>query len=157
MKNQKQKNPVNSFQKEITTTLLRCRKLIKSPETRQEAIQILDGLDSSKMSPENKVLYLYVNGRYHYYMHKQYGDIEALEWSNDYLDDLASYAYEHKIPLELPMIYTRAYVKYQLANLVWDEDRKPWLLQKAKHITDHSLKFHPTNSSFLWLKSQLED
>ena len=109
------------------------------------------------MNPENKVLYLYINARYHYYMYKAHQDIEALEWSNDFLDDMATYAYEHKIPTELPMVYTRAHVKFQLANLVWDEDRKPWLLQKAEHITDTSLKFNSTNSSFLWLKSQFEN
>jgi len=143
-------------QQEITAILSKCRKLIKSSDTRQEAIQILDGLDSSKMNSENKVQFLYINGRYHYYMHDEYGDIEALEWSNDYLDDMATSAYEAKVALELPMLYTRAYVKFLLGNLVWDASRKPWLHAKAEKITQRVLTHNSTNSSFNWLKDQLK-
>ena len=140
-----------------TSYLLKAiRSLIKVERYRQEASQILDDLDSGGMNPENKVEYLYVSGRYHYYMYKQHEDMEALDWANDYLDEMATYAYEHKIPTGPSMVYTRAFVKFKLAELVWDEDRKPWLLKKARHITDTSLKFDPKNSSFQWLKTQLD-
>lgn len=156
MKNSYQgKNSQNP--KDALRILKAIHQLIKTEQYREQGRQMLDDIDSQTLTPKDKVTYLYVNGRYHYYMHKEHQDVEALEWSNDFLDDLASYAYEHKVSLELPMIYTRAYVKFQLANLVWDEDRKPWLRQKAEHITDNSLKFNPTNSSFLWLKSQFEN
>lgn len=156
MKNFQNQGRNSQSPKEISQTLKTIRQMIKSDQDRQQASQVLDEIDSSTLSPKNKVQYLYINGRYHYYMYQSHEDIEALEWANDYLDDMATYAYQHKIPTELPMVYTRAYVKFQLANLVWDEDRKPWLLHKAEHITNTSLKFHPNNSSFLWLKNQLE-
>ena len=143
-------------QEKLKAILAKCRKQIKSPETRQEAIHILDQLDSSTMDPENKTEFLYVNGRYNYYLHKDNGDIEALEWSLDYLQDMASYAYEHKISLELKMIYTRAYVLYLLGNLIWDEERKPWVYAKAKKIAQRMATKYPSNSSFNWLNSQLE-
>jgi len=144
-------------QEEIATILAKCRKLIKSADTRQEAIHILDGLDSGKMNPKNKVQYLYINGRYHYYMYVAHSDIEALEWSNDYLDDMASFAYESKQPLEFPTLYTRAYVKYTLGNLVWDESRKPWLHEKARNMTQRMVVKYPNNSSFNWLNDQLKN
>lgn len=142
-------------QVQIARILVKCRKQIKSPKTRQEAIQILDDLDSCKMNAENKVQYLYINGRYHYYLHVAHKEIEALEWSNDYLDDMATFAYESKVVLELPMLYTRAYVKFLLGNLVWDEDRKPWLLNKAVAITERMVTRYPQNDSFNWLKNKL--
>lgn len=153
------KNPKQNCQssKDTSRILKAIRELIKTGKYREQARQMLDDIDSSKLIPNSKLEYLYIEGRYHYYMFKQHGDIEALEWANDYLDDMASFAYEHKIRTELPMVYTRAYVKFQLSNLVWDEDRKPWLLQKAERITETSLKYHPDNSSFLWLKDQLKD
>lgn len=152
-------NSKNSTQpnKEITNLLSAIRKLIKLKDYRQQARQMLDGIDSSKLNPTNKLQYLYIEGRYHFLMHKEHEDIEALEWANDYLDDMASFAYEHKLCPEAPMLYTRAFVKYQLANLVWDEDRRPWLLQKAGRITSTHLSHDPENSSFLWLKGQLGD
>ena len=153
------KNTKKSTQtfKEIAKLLSAIRKLIKVKKYRQQAKQMLDEIDPSTLHPINKVTFLYIEGRYHYLMHKEYGDIEALEWANDYLDDMVSYAYGHKLRPEAPMLYTRAFVKYQLANLVWDEDRKPWLLEKATHITDTQLRHNPENSSFLWLKGQLEN
>lgn len=147
----------NKNPKETTKLLTAIRKLIKVKDYRQQSRQMLDTIDASQLAPVNKLEYLYIEGRYHYLMHKEHGDIEALEWSNDYLDDMASFAYEHKLRPQAPMLYTRAFVKYQLANLVWDEDRKPWLLEKAERITNTHLNFDPENSSFLWLKGQLEN
>ena len=143
--------------KDNANLLSAIRKLIKVDSHRQQARQILDEIGSSKLYPKNKLEYLFIEGRYHYLMHNEHGDIEALEWANDYLDDMASFAYEHKLRPDAPMLYTRAFVKYQLANLVWDEDRKPWLLQKAERITSTHLSNDPENSSFLWLKGQLEN
>ena len=152
-----QLNKITYTPKEITNLLSAIRKLIKVDSHRFHARQILDEIDALEFTPAHKLEYLYIEGRYHFLMHKEHGDLEALEWANDYLDEMASHAYDHKLRPEAPMLYTRAFVKFQLANLVWDEDRKPWLLEKAEHITDVYLTHNSENSSFRWLKSQFDN
>ena len=152
IQNQVQGNPSS---KDTSRILKAIRVLIKTEKYRQQARLMLDDIDASNLIPKHKLEYLYIEGRYYYYMFKHQGEIEALEWSSDYLDDMATYAYDHKIPTELPMVYTRACVKFLLANEVWDEERKPWLLNKARHIIETSLRFNPENESFLWLQKEL--
>ena len=139
---------------------LRClkaiRQLIKVPIHRKLGRELLDRIDCDNLESTQRVLYHYLYGRYHANLYKEEKDIEDLEIANDFLDDMMAIAYEFKVKVTDPrMHFTRAHVKYQLAQLVWEEERKPWLLDKAKHITQTTLRFHPDNSSFIWLKGQL--
>lgn len=141
--------------KKTTKLLSLIRKQITNYQNFQEARQMLDRIYAYKLHPKQKIEFLYLEGLYHYQMYKKHRDIEALEWANDFLDDMADYAYDRKIYLKQPLIFTRAHVKFLLANLIWDEERKPWLLQKVEKITDGQLRGCPNHEDFTWLKAQL--
>lgn len=142
--------------KEQQRCLLAIESLIKSETFRELGFEKLNEVDIDSLTPEQLAYYHYLNGRYYVYLFKQCQDIEHLEWANDFFDDMVSTAYKNKVRIkDVRFLFSRAYVKFQLAQLVWDEERKPWLLQKAEHITETTLKFNPENESFLWLKSQL--
>ena len=151
------KNPLQlEKHKETERCLTAIESLIKSKTFRKLGFEKLNGLKTNTFSPEQLVHYHYLNGRYYVYLFKQDGDIEHLEWANDFFDDMVTIAYEKKVRItDIRFLFSRAHTKYQLAGLVWDEQRKPWLLQKAEHITRIVLKFNPKNDSFLWLKAQL--
>lgn len=142
--------------KENERCLIAIEALIKSKTYRELGLQKLNELDSDSLSPEHLVYYHYLNGRYYTYLYKQEEDVEHLEWANDFFDDMVSIAYKNKVIIEdVRFLFSRAHVKFLLAGSVWDTERKPWLLQKARHITDTTLRFNPNNNSFLWLKDQL--
>ncbi len=144
-------------EKETRKCLEAIESLIRSKTFRELGFEKLNELDTDTLSPEHLVHYHYLNGRYCVYLYKQNQDIEHLEWANDFFDDMVSIAYENKVRIqEIRFLFSRAHVKFQLSRLVWDEERKPWLLEKAKHITNTVLKFNPKNESFLWLKLQLQ-
>ena len=141
--------------KDMKKQLENIESLIKSKTQRELGFEKLKELDTNSLTPEHLVFYHYLNGRYYVYLYREDQDIEHLEWANDFFDDMVSIAYEKKVRIkDVRLLFSRAHVKFQLAGLVWDEDRKPWLLQKSKHICDTVLKFNPQNDSFLWLKSQ---
>ena len=142
--------------KENQRCLTAIESLIKSKTYRELGFEKLKEVDTNSLAPEHLVHYHYLNGRYYVYSFKQDQDIEHLEWANDFFDDMVSIAYQKKVRIkDVRFLFSRANVKFQLAGLVWDEDRKSWLLQKAEHICDTVLKFNSENDSFLWLKSQL--
>lgn len=134
------------------------RQLLKVKGYRQQAIEMLEGIDLDMLPDEAKVLYNYIYGRYHSILYKEDNDIEDLEIANDFYDEMVAIAYEKKVNITDPrMHFARAYVKYQLSQMVWDEERRPYLLDKARHITQIALRFNPENSSFIWLQGQLID
>lgn len=142
--------------KEIERCLTAIESLIKTKTFRELGFEKLNELKTNTFSPEQLVRYHYLNGRYYAYLFKQDGDIEHLEWANDFFDDMVAIAYKKKVRItDIRFLFSRAHTKYHLAKLVWDEQRKPWLLKKAEHITNTVLKFNPNNDSFLWLKTQL--
>ncbi len=147
--------PAQNF-KETSLTLKAIESLIKVSAYRKVGHELLMKLDSNSFNPKHKVQYLYLNGRYFLYCFKQDNDLENLENSNDFFDDMFKQAHQHKVKITDPrLFYSRAFVKFQLSKLVWDQDRKPWLLEKAKKITYTALRFNPKNDSFLWLEAQL--
>ncbi|HNP66271.1 MAG TPA: hypothetical protein PKH16_00065 [Aequorivita sp.] len=155
MKNSRTLQSANNS-KDTLRFLKAIRQLIKIPSRLEIGRELLDSIICDFLEPDQKVLYHYVYGRYHANLYKENNDIEELETANDFLDDMISIAFEHKVKIRDPrMHFTRAHVKYQLAHLVWEEERKPWLLEKARHITQSTLRFHPDNSSFIWLQQQL--
>lgn len=130
--------------------------LIKTKIYREFGFQKLNELNVDSLNPKHLVYYHYLNGRYYVYCYKQDQDIEALEWANDFFDDMVKIAYQNKVSItNMRFLFSRANVKFQLSQLVWGDERKPWLLQKAKHICDIALTFNPKNENFLWLKSQI--
>lgn len=133
------------------------RQLIKTKTYKRQAVEMLERIEPDLLLPKGKVLFQYVWGRVHILQHKENGDIEDLDIANDFLDDMMSIAYEHKVKVTDPrMHFSRAHTKFRLAQLTWDEQEKPWLLEKARHITNTTLGFHPDNDSLIWLKAQLE-
>ena len=73
-----------------------------------------------------------------------------------FLDLMMSSAYENNYKVdEVRFLFTRAHTKVKLAEEVWEDERKPWLLKKANHIIEVSLRHHPLNDNFIWLQKQL--
>lgn len=130
--------------------------LIKTTTYRPIGYKVLNDLDSDTLSPDHKVTYLYLYGRYFSYTYRHTNELEDLETANDYFDDLMQYAFDNDVKVtDFKIFYSRAYTKFQLAKIVWDEERKPWLLKKARSITNRALSIDNTNDSFLWLQQQL--
>lgn len=142
-------------QKDTYKSLKRIEKLISNSATREQGSKLLSTLDSTTLCPKDQLNYYFLQARYYVKCYREHKDVEFLEWANDFMDDLITSAYNHNIKVrDNRYHFTRAYVKFQLARLVWDDDRKPWLMQKAKSITCKALEFHPNNSSFNWLQAQ---
>lgn len=132
------------------------RQLIKTKAYKKQAMEMLEGIDLDILPDEGKVLYNYIYGRYHSILYKEENDIEELEIANDFYDEMVAIAYENKVNITDPrMHFARAYVKYQLSQMIWDEERRPYLSEKARHITETTLRFNSNNSSFIWLQGQL--
>ncbi len=143
--------------KEQFRILKAIRQLIKTKAYKSEAIIMLEAIDFEVLPKEGKVLFNYVWGRVHILQYKETENVEDLDTANNYLDDMTTTAYQLGIKISDPrMHYSRAYNKFRLAQLTWEDENKPWLLKKVKHITEVNLRFYPDNTSFLWLKSQLE-
>jgi hypothetical protein len=143
--------------KETDLCLRAIESLIKTSTFRSVGCEMLNKLDSNQLIPDHKVVYLYLYGRYYSYTFRQTNEIENLELANDFYDEVMQYAYEQKIKIkDFKFFYSRAYTKFKLAQLVWDAERKPWLLQKAVAITNRALAIDNQNDSFLWLQEQLQ-
>lgn len=156
MKKLKKCGESNHNCKQTKKCLSAIEALIKAEPYRELGSEKLNELDPEILCPEHLVIYHYLNGRYHFYKFKEQEDIEHLEWANDYFDDMVSLAYDKKVKIEDERyFYSRAYVKYKLAELIWDEERKPWLLKKASDITTKALINNPSNDSFIWLNKRL--
>ncbi|WP_452225601.1 hypothetical protein [Lacinutrix chionoecetis] len=141
--------------KENKRCLTAIESLIKSESYRELGFKKLKELDADILCNKHYIWDLYLNGRCHIYQYKTTQDIEDLETANDFFDDMATSAFERSVKkLELRFLFTRANTKYKLANLVWEEERKTWLLKKAEHICDVVLKHNPNNDSFSYLKTQ---
>lgn len=142
--------------RETSNCLNAIELLIKTKEHRELGSELLGKINSQLLSPKHLAHYHYLNARYFVYKFRQENDIENLEYANDFLDQMMSSAYENNYTVEdAKFLFTRAHTKMQLAELVWEEERKPWLLKKANHIVEVSLRHHPENSSFQWLQERL--
>lgn len=139
-------------------TLKAVRQLIKTKAYKNQAIEMLEKVEIEHLPNEGKVLINYIWGRIHILQYKETHDIQDLEIANDFLDYMIVVAYEHKVRVTDPRLhFSRAHTKFLLAHLTWNEQEKPWLLDKARHITNTTLGFYPENSSFIWLQEQLVD
>lgn len=153
--NRTKENSVQNW-KGTNRDLKKVSTLIKKYYTREAGYKLLSQIEKGSLTPKQNVEALYLNARYYIFCFKEDNDITHLEWANDFLDDMVTLAYDKKVHInDLKFIFTRAHVKFQLANLVWEEERKQWLLEKAHHIIDTTLRFNPSNENFLWLRSQL--
>lgn len=153
MEQETQQNP-----KEARRQLQAIEGLIKSETYREMGIQLLDDINTDEIANGLKVKKYYLQSRYHLYKYKATGDIDELEWANDFLDDAFKKAYIYDLKLSDPKIYySRAYTKFLLSDHVMDDERKEWLKRKAKKITHQALSYYPKNSSFLWLKTKLNN
>ena len=152
-----QENSSNSNFKKDEQRLQAIRALLKLDDCWELARELLDSIQADLLHPKNKVLFLYLNGRYHSHLYKRNKDIEDLEWSNDYYDQMAHFAYEYNVRLkDIRFHFGRAFTKFQMINAIWDEDRKPKLFQKANKIATNILDRYPDNASFIWLKKELQ-
>lgn len=157
MKNVKTPEQKAQNYKETSLCLKAIESLIKTATYRSIGYKMLNNLDSDQLVPDHKVTYLYLYGRYFTYTYRITKDVEDLETANDFFDDVMQYAFGHDVKVtDFKIFYSRAYTKFQLAKIVWDEERKPWLLKKAKSITDRALSIDNSNDSFLWLQQQLQ-
>jgi hypothetical protein len=153
MEQETQQNP-----KEARRQLNAIECLIKSETYREMGIQMIEDIDTDKIPNELKVKKYYLQSRYRLYKYKATGDIDELEWANDLLDDAFKKAYTYDLKLSDPKIYySRAYTKFLLSTHIIDDKRREWLNKKAEKITKKYLSYDPNNSSFLWLKAQLEN
>lgn len=156
MRNLKTPEQTAQENKEVTLYLDAIESLIKTEAYREVGNEMFSKLDSATLTPKNLVRYYYLNGRYFLYLFRLENDIEDLEYANSFFDDMATKAYELGYIIDdCRFLFSRAHTKFQLAGLVWEEERKPWLLKKVKHITETVLRFDSGNQSFLWLKQQL--
>lgn len=155
MKNPQETSSLITYKDQIQI-LKSIRALLKSKSSRPQAVEMLENISSGSLSKYGKVLFHYLWGMVHLLEYKKTNDIDDLETANDFFDDMVVIAFEKKVQVTDPkMHFARAYAKFRLAQMTWEDERKPWLLQKANHITATLLKFHPKDSRFLWLKSQL--
>ena len=142
--------------KEAHKYLKAIETLIKAKPYRELGMEKLNELDTKSLSKEQLVTYHYLNGRYFLYKFKEESDLEHLEWANDFFDNVFSFAFKANIKIkDARLFYSRAYTKFKLSQLVWEEERKPWLLKKATEITEKALQLNPQNESFRWLQNQL--
>lgn len=130
--------------------------LIDAPRFNQELVsEFLDRIKPDYLSPYYKVYNLYLNAKFHFNCYKQEDAIEHLELASGLLDSMDALAYQKKVWINNPdHHFTRAYIKFLLATLYWDEDSSPYYLEKAIRITDCSLNHHPKHKGFIWLKNQ---
>ncbi len=143
--------------KETDLCLTAIESLIKTTTYRSIGYKMLNDLDADDLAPDHKVTYLYLYGRYFSYTYRETKEVEDLETANDFFDDLMQYAFDHDVKVtDFKIFYSRAYTKFKLAQIVWDDERKPWLLKKAKSITKRAISIDNSNDSFLWLQQQLQ-
>jgi len=108
------------------------------------------------LSPYRQVHYYYVSARFHFNCYKEDNAIEHLELASDLLDAMDELASEQRVRFDRNGYdFTRAYIKFVLANSYWDEYSSPYYLAKASRITDRALTIDPKSQSFKWLKKQL--
>jgi hypothetical protein len=156
MKHHKNQGQIALNFKETQKCLDAIESLIKAKSYRELGMQKLNEMDTKSLSKEHLVTYHYLNGRYFLYKFQDENDLELLEWANDFFDSMFAIAFKLGIKIKDARLYfSRAYSKFRLYELIWDEERKPWLLKKATEITEKSLQFDPENESFQWLQKQL--
>jgi hypothetical protein len=142
--------------KEAERCLEAIESLIKAKPYRELGMQKLNELDTKSLSKKHLVFYHYLNGRYFLYKFKEENDLEYLEWANDFFDSMVAIAFKIDTKIkDIRFYYSRAYTKFRLSELTWEDERKPWLLKKATEITERALQFNPENESFQWLQKQL--
>lgn len=116
----------------------------------------LSKVKPSILTPYCLVYFKYLNVRHHFNCYKVENAIEHLELASGLLDDMDVTAYENGIKINNDEYhFTRAYVKFVLSTVSIDEYEIPYIIAKAKRITDTALSFNPNNSKFIWLQKQL--
>ena len=147
-----------SFQtsKEIIGLLQKANRMIHSSEYREEGYHLLSDIEKQKLTPEEQVQCHYLNARYFYLSFVDDQDLENLEYSHDFLNDLVQFAFDNNIHISNYRIhFMRAKVKLLLAQNVWEEERVEWLIIKAKKIMSKILLKDPKNEEYLTLQSQI--
>lgn len=132
--------------------------LIDAPKFNQELVfKLLGKVKPEFLSPYYKVYNLYLNARFHFNCYKQEDSIEHLELASGLIDSMDALAYQKKVWVNNPdHHFTRAYIKFLMATLYWDEYSSPYYLEKTNRITDRVLNTNPNHKGFIWLKNQLE-
>jgi hypothetical protein len=141
---------------EIVKEFMTINRLIHSSEKREQGYELLSILEKEELSPEEQVYCHYLNARYYLASYMEDYDIEQLEYAHDFLNDLVQLAFDNNVRISNPWIhYTRANVKFMLAQVVWEEERIDWLLIKARKIVGKVVRLQPQNEDFLRLQKQL--
>jgi len=116
----------------------------------------LSKINSDYLTPYCLVYFKYLNVRHHFNCYKQEDAIEHLELACDLLDDMDTTAYEQGVKIcNDEYHFTRAYVRFVLSTLYFDEFETPWMLSKVRRITDNAVNYNPHNLKFVWLQKQL--
>ncbi len=152
------RNQERSFQtsKEIVGLFQKANRLIHSSKHREEGNNLLSLIEKHELTPEEQVQCYYLSARYFYICYIDDQDIENLEYSHDFLNDLVQFAYDNKVHISNHRVhFMRAKVKLLLAQNVWEEERIEWLIIKAKKIVSKILMRDPRNEEYLMLQSQI--
>lgn len=144
--------------KEIYKHLRRINDLIKNPLSGELGFEKLQEVNTEDFNPGLIMYYFYIKGKYYslLYKYSDKSDVAYLELANDCFDDIVGVAKENGLIVKnIKYLFVRAHTKFLLSQGSKKEDVKTYFLAKAVHITDTTLRFHPSNSSFLWLQKQL--
>lgn len=102
------------------------------------------------------VYFKYLNVRHHFNCYKQENAIEHLELASGLLDDMDRTAYQQGVKIcNDEYHFTRAYVRFVLSTLSFDEYETPYLLSKVRRTVDNALNYNSNNQKFVWLQKQL--
>ena len=129
---------------------------LKNPFTRSEAFKELMGINPTGLEPDALIHLSHLKSRYYFYMFKEYEHIEDLRLAIDYAQKVFDKAREIGKLIKDPLYYyPRVYFKYLLMQQVEDKALQKSMRQKVLFYTEKALYHYPSNSSFIWLKSQL--
>jgi len=122
----------------------------------EEVEEKLSKIKQEYLTPYCLVYYKYLNVRHHFNFYRTEDIIEHLELAFGLLEDMDYTARRNGIKIiNDEYHFTRAYIRFVMSKISYDDYSSPLIISKAKRITEIALSFNPNNSKFLWLQNQL--
>ncbi len=129
---------------------------IKASATREEGYLELLGIDPEKLNPGLAMYHAYLKGKYYGLCYEEDKELSYLEWANDQYDEIVTIAWKHGVKPKNPKyLFKRAYTKFLLSKVLVQKASRKYFHQKACQLTEAGLRYHASNPSFHWLKSEL--
>lgn len=154
------KNAITSEQiarhyKKLQQFITAVKEMVKTPSLRKLGFEKLQNLDSESLPKDLYVQYIYIMCRYYTFEFDDSQNIDDLEYSNDYVEDMVAAAREKEVQLTAKQYFVRARIKYLLSIHAKKIDTRKYFHQRAVYLTNISKKKFPQSTQFNWLKSEL--